>query len=150
SLRARRAGGAAEGSRSPRRRGRRRTGVRAAATARARASRGDVRAVARPRRRAEREGRAMRPLRIARHVHAREFAGELVILDMAAGKYFSLDGVGTCVWRGIERGESAAAIASQLVRDYDVEPARAQRDVDALLAALVDNRLLDEERGAQG
>jgi hypothetical protein len=91
---------------------------------------------------------ADRRLRVAAHVHAREFAGELVILDMAGGRYFSLDDVGTRVWRGIERGQTPRAIVDDIVREYAAEPERALLDVMALADDLVGKGLLEADPAA--
>ena len=55
------------------------------------------------------------------HVHAREFDGELVILDAEAGEYYALDALGARVWKRMEQGCSFREVAEEVHGDYDVE-----------------------------
>ena len=79
---------------------------------------------------------------IAPEIHAREFAGELVILDVGRGRYFSLDDIGTRMWRGIERGETPRAIVDGIVTEYAAEPERVLADVLRLADDLIDHGLI--------
>jgi hypothetical protein len=80
-------------------------------------------------------------------VHARVFDGDLVILDLANGAYFSLDPVGARMWEGLTAGRPPQAIAEKIAEEYDVSAARALEDLSALVEQLVSRRLLvlDEE-----
>lgn len=89
---------------------------------------------------------ADRTFRIAPDVHAREFAGELVILDMKRGRYFSLDDIGTRVWRGISRGETPRAIADAIVSEFSEAPERVLADLIRLADELVGEGLLEERQ----
>lgn len=70
-----------------------------------------------------------RSLRInAPAVVAEIIDGEAVIMDLASGHYFSTQGVGADIWRGVEEGHSAAEIVHSLLNRYEasrdvVEPA---------------------------
>jgi hypothetical protein len=77
------------------------------------------------------------PVSICPHVHAREFDGELVVLDLTRGDYFGLDAIGARVWAELVRGRCARQIASQLAPDYRVEPERLLADIGALIDELV-------------
>ena len=76
------------------------------------------------------------------HVHAREFHGELVILDFSGGRYFSLDEVGTRIWRGLVEGATPREIAAALTSEFDVDEARAFADVTSLVDELLAKGLL--------
>jgi hypothetical protein len=68
--------------------------------------------------------------------------GEAIVLNLETGTYYSLDGAGARVWQLVERGYSIGAIARTIAREYDAAPADVDRDVAALVAALVDERLV--------
>lgn len=55
------------------------------------------------------------------HVHAREFDGEMVILDAEGGEYYALDELGARVWKRMEQGCTFGEVANEVHADYDVE-----------------------------
>lgn len=71
-----------------------------------------------------------------------EMAGEAVLLDLASERYFGLDIIGTRVWNLIGEGHDLQVVCDTLCGDYDAEPARIERDLLALVTALVDAGLL--------
>ncbi len=83
-------------------------------------------------------------VRAAANVFARDFDGEIVLLDLARGDYFGLDAIGARLWNGLMAGKTAAEIAAQIGPDYDVEPAVIARDLDALVAELIAQGLVEE------
>ena len=62
--------------------------------------------------------------------------GEHVILNLRAGTYYGLDPVGSRVWNLIQQPIMVGEIKETLVREYDVEPERCERDLMALLGEL--------------
>ncbi len=52
-------------------------------------------------------------------LHCRRFDDELVMLDLATGQYFSLEGVGVEMWQRLAEGKSPAEIAVALAPAYD-------------------------------
>ncbi len=76
-------------------------------------------------------------VRPTRAVHAREFDGEMVLLNLEKGEYFGLDELGARLWRGLEMGKSVSEIALQIAPDHDVEPDRLLTDLVALTDELV-------------
>jgi hypothetical protein len=75
-------------------------------------------------------------------VHSRRFDREIVVLDLGAGKYFSLDEVGAAIWEKLTDGVSVGEAADQIVADYEVDPDTAGRDVARLAQELVAAGLL--------
>lgn len=73
-------------------------------------------------------------VRISPSVYARDFAGELVLLDFGRGEYFGLDPLGAEIWRLLEEGKPIGAIADALVDRYEVPRDRALQDVLALIS----------------
>ena len=74
---------------------------------------------------------------------ARELDGDIVILDIPSGRYFSINSVGAFVWRllgdPIERDDIIDAVTDE----FDVDRATAASDIDALLGQLVDAGLVE-------
>jgi hypothetical protein len=67
---------------------------------------------------------------------ASKFGDELVILDLRDGVYYGLEDAGAQIWSLLQKPVSVAEIREALVAAYDVEPARCEQDVRALLAEL--------------
>ncbi|MEU7283226.1 lasso peptide biosynthesis PqqD family chaperone [Streptomyces sp. NPDC045431] len=59
-----------------------------------------------------------------------------VLLDERSGQYWELNPAGTVVVRTLMAGGDEAAAADALVTAYDIERARAEQDVAALVAEL--------------
>lgn len=71
-----------------------------------------------------------------------EADGEAVLLNLESGQYYSLDGVGTRMWRLLaEHGQIEAAIQA-LLQEYDVAEAALRQDVQELVQTLASERLL--------
>jgi hypothetical protein len=70
-------------------------------------------------------------------VLSREVDGEIVLLQVTSGLYFSLDAVGTQIWKRIpESGISLQDLRDQLLTDYDTTADRVDQDLQALVAEL--------------
>lgn len=80
-----------------------------------------------------------------------ELAGEVVILDIKAGVYHGLDGVGVTVWKLIEdRPRTIAELRDAIVAEYEVDPATCERDLLALVEQMAGHGLIEvrHEAGA--
>ena len=80
-------------------------------------------------------------------VHAREFDGELVVLDLQRGDYFGLDEVGARAWAELARGRSPRQVAALLSGEYNVDEARVLADVRTLVQTLLERGLVTTEIG---
>ncbi len=67
---------------------------------------------------------------------------EAVLVDLNTKRYYTLNETAMLVWRGLERGESAAEIAREMSDAYDVSPEHAVASVERLVASLAAHRLL--------
>lgn len=67
--------------------------------------------------------------------------GEAIIIDLATGVYYSMDGVGGSIWALIEAKRSLEEIVSAIVTRYDVSLEQAQTDVQQLAADLLQEGL---------
>lgn len=77
------------------------------------------------------------------HVITRAVGGSTVILDVNSGRSFTLDAVGSRVWTLLAETGSPLQTRDALLAEFAVEPADLERDLEALIAQLVDGRLLD-------
>lgn len=62
--------------------------------------------------------------------------GEVVIVNLAQGFYYSLLDTATDIWSGIEQGLDQAAIVNKLLQLYEVQPDVAETAVSNLLQQL--------------
>jgi hypothetical protein len=76
-----------------------------------------------------------------------DLAGEVAILGLTSGTYYGLDAVGARIWNLLQQPISIARIEAVLVKEYDVEPARCERDLLALIEELAAARLIDVSYG---
>jgi hypothetical protein len=70
------------------------------------------------------------------------FGEEVVVLDMARGLYFGLDGPGQRVWALLQRPMTLRAVVDTLVSEYDVEGPACEADVRALAEDLMARGLI--------
>ena len=70
-----------------------------------------------------------------------EFGDGLALLNLKSNIYYSLNGVGAFIWDLIQEPRSMVDIRSAVLARYNVDPARCQADVDALLKGLAENGL---------
>jgi hypothetical protein len=75
-------------------------------------------------------------------IAAKIIEGEVIILNIANGLYFSMGEVGAFVWEQIEVGCSSGELRDAVAACYDVDTARAGEDVSALLQALLEEGLV--------
>ena len=83
-------------------------------------------------------------LSIPTQVMSRLVGDETVLLDLASGMYFGLDGVGKRIWETVAEGHSLGEIAAVIASEYEVGDAQAQTDVIEFASDLVERGLLTE------
>ena len=81
-------------------------------------------------------------LSIPPQVMSRLVGDETVLLDLASGVYFGLDGVGKRIWESIDEGLSLRETAAAIASEFEVEETQAQADLIAFATDLVERRLL--------
>jgi hypothetical protein len=82
-------------------------------------------------------------LAIPPQVMSRLVGDETVLLDLASGFYFGLDGVGKRIWEMLAAGSSLAETASVITAEFEVDEATAQADVIGFANDLVRRGLLE-------
>jgi hypothetical protein len=78
-----------------------------------------------------------------KHVLHETLAGEVVLLELSTGVYYSLDEVGGRIWHLLLEGHTAPQIAEQLTQEYCVTSEQALGDVNRILADLQRNGLAE-------
>ncbi len=77
-----------------------------------------------------------RAVRVPKDTLLRELDGETVLLNLATGNYYSLDPVGTDLWKALTTSADIAAAIAALLEEYDVAEDELARDVETLLGDL--------------
>ncbi len=76
-------------------------------------------------------------------VLCRELDGELVLLDLDQGTYFSMNPVGTRIWQLIERFDGRLQpVIDSLLQEFDVAETPCRLDLAAWIETLCEHRLL--------
>ena len=78
----------------------------------------------------------------AEHVVAQKAGDEAVLLELAGGRYFSLDPVGSRIWALCDGRRSVRKIAAEISREYDADLHTVERDVAELLEELEREQLV--------
>jgi hypothetical protein len=68
---------------------------------------------------------------------------DIIILDVKAGVYFSLDNVGALVWDLVQSPISVKDLRTAILEKYEVDPEVCERDLLALLRELADRNLVE-------
>jgi hypothetical protein len=85
----------------------------------------------------------------ARDQVSAEVEGEAVILSLADGVYYGLDGVGATVWEMLREPRTLAELHGAVTAEYQVDADTAWRDLLELLGDLRARRLV-ETAGTDG
>jgi len=72
----------------------------------------------------------------------RDLSDEVVILNLATGVYFGLDGAGEQMWHQLVEQPSLEKALESLNKQFDVEPDQLRRDVEDLLNQLAEKGLV--------
>jgi len=75
-------------------------------------------------------------------VLSRELQGETVLLNLASGVYFSLDPVGTCIWRALRATGSLRDALAAVLEEFEVSETSAADDLRSLAGALAQHGLI--------
>ena len=84
-----------------------------------------------------------RRYRVAPGVAATEIDGEVTLLDPRSGLYYGLDGGGARAWAHLETPSTLGQLVSVVCGEFDVDPATARADLEALVESLTDAGLVE-------
>jgi hypothetical protein len=76
--------------------------------------------------------------------------GETIIVNLASGHYFSLQGTAVDIWQGLERGDSAEAIVAELEGRYEAGDGEIDATVRKLLEDFAGSELIVEDASSNG
>jgi hypothetical protein len=76
-------------------------------------------------------------------VHTKLDNGDIVLLHLGTGQYYSLNQSGAWIWERIILGSTLSEIIQQLEAAYDVTAANAQASATALATELVHETLVE-------
>ena len=79
----------------------------------------------------------------ARDQVSAEVEGESVILNLADGIYYGLDGVGARIWELLAQPRAARELRDAVTAEYEVDAATAWADLTALLGELARRGLVE-------
>lgn len=71
-----------------------------------------------------------------------EMDHSVVMMSLAQGMYFGLEGAGTRIWALLERPRSAGQLSAALREEFEVDAETCLRDVCEFLEALQDAQLI--------
>lgn len=83
----------------------------------------------------------------ASEIVAKSFDGEVIIINLVTGAYYSLAGVGATIWQAIENRLPGREILATVSAHYDVEPATATADLERFIAELRAENIVVESEG---
>ena len=86
-------------------------------------------------------------LRPSPDVQGTSLEGETVLLDLITGRYYTLNRVGSLIWEHCTGHSTISDIHAVLCDRFEVTPERALDDLVALVNQLVQEGLLQQERG---
>lgn len=72
---------------------------------------------------------------------------EAVILNHDKGVYYGLNSTGAYVWNLIQKPKRFEDICEALVKEYDIEPKRSERDVTKILSDMLKQGLIETKDG---
>lgn len=84
------------------------------------------------------------------HVISETVGGETIIVNLASGHYFNLQGAAVDIWTALERGDASTNIVADLERRFVAGDGEIRVAVEKLLAELAEAELVepDGEDGA--
>ncbi len=71
-----------------------------------------------------------------------DLQGEVAILNLKNSTYYGMNPVGARVWELLQQPIMVSRLRQQLAQEYEAEPERIGKDLDALLADLEQHQLI--------
>ena len=82
------------------------------------------------------------PVRIEPHVRSLMDGDGAVLLDLKAGRYYSLNGIGARIWSKAEKGMTLSQILDDLQQTYQIPVEKLAADLTAFVSAMQAKGLL--------
>ena len=74
--------------------------------------------------------------------------GELVVINLERGSYYSSDGIGAFLWQCVERRVATDAILAAITASFGITTDQARTDLETFIAALSREELIREAGSA--
>ncbi len=68
---------------------------------------------------------------------------EVVILELATGQYYGLEGIGPAVWKLIQQPARVRDVRDEIVRSFEVDESVCERDLLSLLEDMISRQILE-------
>jgi len=81
----------------------------------------------------------------SRALEWRVVEGEVIAIDGDTSQYLGLNGSGALLWQRLAEGSTRNGLVDLLRSSFSLERGQAEADVDAFLASLEENRLLEHD-----
>jgi len=81
-------------------------------------------------------------MKINEKIIAKKVQGEMVLLNMENGDYFSLNSIGTEIFECISNGMKLNEITESLFEKYNVELNILQKDIDLLIEEMIAKKII--------
>lgn len=72
----------------------------------------------------------------------RSIEGEIVVLNLDTGYYYSLNPVGSLIWQLLSDNKDTSKIIEKISQDYNIALARAKKDLNELISDLKKEKLI--------
>jgi hypothetical protein len=79
---------------------------------------------------------------------AQRVGDEVVLINLKTDRIFVLNRTGARLWELLAARHTRAEIRERLLDEFDVTGGQVDAEIESLLAALRDERLIDADRGA--
>lgn len=83
------------------------------------------------------------PIHRARNLVSAELDGQVVLMCVASGRYYSVDPVGTRIWELLAEPRCPAQLEALLLEEFEINPEICRRDVDAFLETMLGFELIE-------
>lgn len=83
-------------------------------------------------------------LRVSKSVRLAETQDGAVLLDVKQGLCFSINPVGTLIWKRVSDGCAVTQIVQYLTETFSISPEQARTDTQEFLDSLIEKRLVQE------
>ena len=78
----------------------------------------------------------------------RDVSGEMVVLKLSSGEYYTFNEQGRITWLALSEGKSMEQAVRMIVDEYDVSSDKAREDLEAFVVGLMEQELLDRQAEA--
>ena len=76
----------------------------------------------------------------------RDVKGELIVLNLDSGEYFTFNEIGRTLWLALSEGKALKEAVDTILKEYDTKEGEVLGDIKSYLQGLLDEGLLTTER----